>query len=265
MNIHDMGMVLSVSSASSVSSDEQEQRPAKVAWTSDEDECLTRLVDEHGKAWALIASKLEGGGKRSDRQCLNRYKVLDPTLNKGKFSVEEDASLTRLVEENGPSWALIALKLGGKRSDRQCWGRWRTLGKPPKTNQGSKLNKVTPPTPSRSLAGNDISSAVKQTESDRDVVDNIMVMASSASLAADKAHRQSIGQQSIGQKRKNNDERGEVIEDYGSLRNGDLTMRGPGGGGGGGGGFDEVKMTQSEQTNNGTGHLQLLTNACINI
>jgi hypothetical protein len=94
-----------------------------------EDASLTTLVHEHGAStWTLIASKLEGG-KRNDLQCCNRWKAIDPSKSTGRFSVVEDASLTKLVEEHGASaWTLIASKLeGGKRNDKQCRDRWKSI------------------------------------------------------------------------------------------------------------------------------------------
>jgi ribosomal protein L18E len=94
-----------------------------------EDASLTKLVEEHGaSAWTLIASKLEGG-RRNDKQCKSRWKAIDPSLSTGKFSLVEDASLTKLVEEHGASaWTLIASKLeGGRRNDKQCKSRWKAI------------------------------------------------------------------------------------------------------------------------------------------
>jgi hypothetical protein len=93
-----------------------------------EDACLTKLVYEHGQQWTLIAFKLEGG-RRSDTQCKNRWKVIDPSLSTGKFSAAEDASLIKLVHEHGTlDWVLIVSKLeGGKRNDKQCRERWKVI------------------------------------------------------------------------------------------------------------------------------------------
>jgi hypothetical protein len=103
-----------------MSSKKRSKQPV-VRWTADEDASLIKLVQEHGKQWTLIASKLEGG-RRSDQQCKIRWKIIDPSLSTGKFSAVEDASLTKLVEDHGTSaWALIASKLEGRRrSDQQC-------------------------------------------------------------------------------------------------------------------------------------------------
>jgi hypothetical protein len=111
-----------------MSSEKRSKQPL-IRWTADEDASLRKLVHEHGTSeWTLIASKLEGG-KRSNQQCANRWKVIDPSLSTGKFSAAEDASLTMLVQEHGESaWTLIASKLeGGRRSDQRCQSRWRTI------------------------------------------------------------------------------------------------------------------------------------------
>jgi hypothetical protein len=112
-----------------MSSSEKRSKQPVVRWTADEDASLIKLVHEHGTSeWVLIASKL-AGGRRNNNQCLIRWKFIDPSVTPGKFSSAEDASLTKLVHEHGTSaWTLVATKLeGGKRNDRQCRNRWRTI------------------------------------------------------------------------------------------------------------------------------------------
>jgi hypothetical protein len=98
-------------------------------WTAEEDADLLSLDAKYCHAWRLIATKLGGGGIRTDSQCSNRWGAIDPSISKGRFSAEEDSSLLKLVEEHGPTWAVIASKLvvAGKRSDQQCKHRWKTI------------------------------------------------------------------------------------------------------------------------------------------
>jgi hypothetical protein len=98
-----------------------------VRFSVEEDDSLTELVAIHGTAWTVIASKLVGG-KRSDKQCLVRYKALDPSLRKDKFSAAEDSSLLKLVKIHGKAWTLIAsLLVGGGRNDIQCANRFKII------------------------------------------------------------------------------------------------------------------------------------------
>lgn len=64
------------------------------------------------KNWSLIAQNLQG---RLGKQCRERwYNHLDPTVNKGPFTVEEDIKLLELKIERGTKWARIAESLPGR-------------------------------------------------------------------------------------------------------------------------------------------------------
>jgi hypothetical protein len=57
-------------------------------------------------------------------QCLNRYdRYCRPGLNKGLWTVAEDASLVLLMNEGLESWGEIAKRLG-TRCQKQCRERW---------------------------------------------------------------------------------------------------------------------------------------------
>jgi hypothetical protein len=116
----------------------QQATPTLIRWSAEEDESLTSLVGEHGKSWAVIASKLVGG-TRSYKQCRSRWRHLDPSLSKDKWNAEEDESLTSLVGEHGKSsWVVVASKLvGGTRSVVQCSDRWQSLLKSSKLRKAS--------------------------------------------------------------------------------------------------------------------------------
>jgi len=99
----------------------------KGEWSDEEDTSLRTLVGEHGTAsWTMISSEL-AGGTRTDAQCRTRWMLsLDPSVTKGEWSREEDASLRALVAEHGTSsWAMISSKLvGGTRTGIRCRQRW---------------------------------------------------------------------------------------------------------------------------------------------
>jgi hypothetical protein len=83
-------------------------------WTTEEDEQLRQIVNEHGaESWRKVATLL--GPTRTDVQCLHRWnKVLRPGLQKGAWSVEEDKLVRGAVQhqaQNGVGrvlWSEIA-------------------------------------------------------------------------------------------------------------------------------------------------------------
>lgn len=77
----------------------------KGKWTKEEDKKILELVSLYGKSWCQIAKQFK---TRNGKQIRDRYlNVLDPSINKRKFTKEEDELLTKLYKENGPKWAEI--------------------------------------------------------------------------------------------------------------------------------------------------------------
>ncbi|XP_026415645.1 uncharacterized protein LOC113311019 isoform X2 [Papaver somniferum] len=92
-------------------------------WTAEEDDYLRKWVEVYkGKHWKKIASGLHN---RTDVQCLHRWqKVLNPDVNKGPWSQEEDRKLIELVSKSGPiKWSVVAKSIPG-RIGKQCRERW---------------------------------------------------------------------------------------------------------------------------------------------
>lgn len=85
----------------------------KGPWTPEEDATVIELVDKHGKKkWSQIARQLGG---RLGKQCRERwYNHLDPSINKGEWTEEEDQTLLDAHDELGNSWAKIAKRLPGR-------------------------------------------------------------------------------------------------------------------------------------------------------
>jgi len=87
----------------------------KGQWTEEEDMTLTRLVHECGEEppdWAKISAKIPG---RSTKQCRERWCFnLDPSINKGEWTSEEDEILLAKQAEVGNKWSLIASDLPGR-------------------------------------------------------------------------------------------------------------------------------------------------------
>jgi len=96
-------------------------RSAPSKWTPEEDERLKALVEEIPECinrWTQIGSRLG----RSPSQCFQHWmRVLNPDINKGPWSLEEEEKLLKLVQNNSGklSWAKIAMNFPG-RTDTQC-------------------------------------------------------------------------------------------------------------------------------------------------
>lgn len=95
----------------------------KFKWTVQEDEILASLVGRFGKDdWELIAGFLPG---RTAQNCKYRFTVVvDPELNKGSWTKDEDEKLIELVSLYGDkNWSTIAKHLKSRRG-KQCRERW---------------------------------------------------------------------------------------------------------------------------------------------
>ena len=78
----------------------------KGKWTKEEDNKIIKLVGLYGKSWSKIAKDFK---TRNGKQIRDRYlNVLDPSINRGKFTKEEDELLTKLYRQKGQKWAEIS-------------------------------------------------------------------------------------------------------------------------------------------------------------
>jgi myb proto-oncogene protein len=91
-------------------------------WTPEEDAKLTEAVNKHGNHWVEVAAMVFG---RTDIQCRVRWiNTVDPAnRNKGKWSPEEDAKLTKAVKKHGTEWVAVAAMVSG-RTNIKCRVRW---------------------------------------------------------------------------------------------------------------------------------------------
>lgn len=83
-------------------------------WTKEEDSNLLKLVEFYAPNWDwnFISKKIPG---RNAKQCRERWFLnLDPDINRGPWSQEEDSILLKYVSQWGSRWALIAKQLPGR-------------------------------------------------------------------------------------------------------------------------------------------------------
>jgi hypothetical protein len=93
----------------------------KGKWTVEEDAKLTEAVKKLGRNWVQVAAMVLD---RTNKQCRHRWvKTLDPNINTGKWSGEEDAKLTGAVQKFGNDWVQVAAMIPG-RTNAQCRDRW---------------------------------------------------------------------------------------------------------------------------------------------
>jgi hypothetical protein len=71
---------------------------------------VTKYSGMGKKKWTTIAKFIPG---KKASQCSQRwYRVMDPTLRKGKWTCEEEELLVNLVQHEGAHWKEIARKYG---------------------------------------------------------------------------------------------------------------------------------------------------------
>jgi hypothetical protein len=100
-------------------------------WSSYEDQRLLAALHRFGFGdWASIAGFV--GNSRTKSQCYQRWtRGIDPSIDKAKWSPEEDFRLLVLVAQHGErSWAKISSGMAN-RCDVQCRYRFRQLSKGP--------------------------------------------------------------------------------------------------------------------------------------
>ncbi|CAK4072877.1 unnamed protein product [Aphanomyces euteiches] len=93
-------------------------------WTPEEDAKLRALVAEGRKNWGQVASHIPG---RTSKQCRERWcNHLDPNINKGNYTREEDQLIIDMQAKLGNRWSVIAQQLTGRTEDAVKI-RWKSL------------------------------------------------------------------------------------------------------------------------------------------
>ena len=109
-------------------------------WQHVEDLQLRDLVEELGvKKWAKIANVLNESfhNRRKGKNCRERWNNhLDPNINKGEWTYEEDLKLLSMFKEFGRKWSTISKGISG-RTENAVKNRWNTLIKSYQQNGGN--------------------------------------------------------------------------------------------------------------------------------
>ena len=90
---------------------------AKGPWSKEEDGRLKQLVEQHGlknglKKWKVVASLMPG---RSIKRCQERWSEhIDPSIQKGQWTLEEESTLIHAHRVYGTKWARMKALLPGR-------------------------------------------------------------------------------------------------------------------------------------------------------
>ena len=102
-------------------------------WQSDEDTRLLNAVQSCGEGWTRVSELVQ---TRSGDQCMKRWRdYVNPRLNHGPWSPEEDEKLKQAVAHLGRSWAQITAEYLPERSALAIRHRFQVL-----ENRSSPVN-----------------------------------------------------------------------------------------------------------------------------
>ncbi|KAJ1452700.1 Homeodomain-like protein [Pelagophyceae sp. CCMP2097] len=100
----------------------------KGAFTEAEDEVLLQCMQSGPKpSWLDVSKRIAG---RTGKQCRERWtNHVDPNLNKGGWTADEDSILASAHERWGNAWTRIAMLLPG-RAENTIKNRWCACARP---------------------------------------------------------------------------------------------------------------------------------------
>jgi hypothetical protein len=101
----------------------------RAEWSPWENALLLQAVARFGASdWTRIARTIGQG--RTKAQCAQHwFRCLNPSIAKGRWSLQEDEKLLGLVDRFGPkNWVRISREMAN-RSDVQCRHRYMNIGK----------------------------------------------------------------------------------------------------------------------------------------
>lgn len=89
----------------------------KGLWTEEEDAEVVRLSKIYGKNWAKISANISNKNK-TGKQIRQRYlNFLDPSINRSKFTLEEDIKIMRLYDVYKTNWKYYVKHFNCRSSD----------------------------------------------------------------------------------------------------------------------------------------------------
>ena len=109
----------------------------KGQWSASEDEKIIECRKQGMVKWSKIATHIPG---REGKQCRERWiNHLDPSINHGQWTEQEDRILVALQSELGNKWTQIASQLPG-RTENSVKNRWNVHIRKSKKRRDSKAN-----------------------------------------------------------------------------------------------------------------------------
>lgn len=126
----------------------------KGPWTKEEDETVIKCMQQGMKKWSEIASFVPG---RIGKQCRERwFNHLDPTIQKGDWTKEEDDKLFKAQHKYGNKWSFISTLIPG-RTENAVKNRWNGI----KRRRGKRNRKKSASQPEKKRSRTSISGIQK--------------------------------------------------------------------------------------------------------
>ena len=111
----------------------------KGTWKKEEDSLILHLINIYGNSWSKISKIIK---TRNGKQIRDRYNnVLNPNINKNKFTDEEDDLILSLYEKFGTKWSKFISYFKNRTSD-MIKNRFHSTLKKKYENNNLKINIV---------------------------------------------------------------------------------------------------------------------------